>query len=388
MDNFIYHNPTKLYFGKGEIKKLDEAVPKTGTVLLLYGGGSIMKNGVYEQARAALGSRTVLDFGGIEANPTYETLMKAVALGREEQVEFLLAVGGGSVLDGTKFVAAALPFEGEPWDIVTGRKHPKSAVPLGAVLTLPATGSEMNPSSVISRKATQEKLGFGSNHVFPRFSILDPETTMSLPPRQVANGIVDAFVHVVEQYLTYPAAAPLQDRMAEAILLTLIETGPKTMADPQDYDHRATLCWCATMALNGLLSCGVPGDWATHRIGHELTALYDIDHARTLAVVLPSLWHLQRTTKQAKLLQYAERVWGLTEGDEQARIDEAIRKTATFFESLGVPSRLADYPEVVTDTPATVAARLAGRNFLPLGEQKDITAARVTAILAHSLTVA
>jgi NADP-dependent alcohol dehydrogenase len=385
MKNFTYHNPTKIYFGKGQIAELDRAVPGEGTVLLLFGGGSIRRNGVYEQARKALGDRRVIEFGGIEANPTYETLMKAVALARRENAQFLLSVGGGSVLDGTKFVAAAIPFEGEPWDILEKKSAPKSATPLGAVLTLPATGSEMNGTAVISRTSTRQKLAFSSSKTYPVFSILDPETTYSLPPRQVANGIVDTFVHVVEQYLTHPADAPLQDRMAEGILLTLIEIGPRVMSVPDDYESRATFMWSATMALNGLIGLGVPQDWATHNIGHELTALYGIDHARTLAAILPSLLDVQRAVKREKLLQYADRVWDIPGGDPEMRIDAAIQKTAAFFEVLGVPSRLTAYPDVAPNTPEVVARRLSSRGGLPLGERRDITAERVERILAGSL---
>lgn len=386
MNNFTYHNPTKIYFGKGQIAKLDAAVPHDGKVLLLYGGGSIKRNGIYEQVRAALGDRDVVEFGGIEPNPLYETLMQAVDLARREGVTFLLAVGGGSVIDGTKFVAAAVPFHGEPWDILARGRKPERALPLGTVLTIPAAGSEMNASAVISRRSTREKLSFGSALVYPQFSILDPEATFSLPPRQVANGIVDAFVHVLEQYLTYPAEAPLQDRMAESILQTLIEVGPRTLANPTDYDSRATFLWCTTAALNGFIGVGVPQDWATHSIGHELTALYGIDHARTLAVVIPSLMRVQQEGKRAKLLQYAARVWGLTEGDEAVRISGAIEKTAAFFESLGVPSRLSAYPDVAADTPDTVAQRLADRKAVPMGERRDLTADRVREILSLSLT--
>ena len=388
MNNFTFHNPTKIYFGRGQIAKLDEAVPQEGTTLLLYGGGSIKRNGVYEQVRAALGSRDVVEFGGVEPNPTYETLMEAVALARREDAAFLLSVGGGSVLDGTKFVAAAVPLDGEPWDILTGARKPERAVPLGAVLTLPATGSEANANAVVSRRSTQEKLGFSSRHVYPRFSVLDPETTFSLPERQVANGIADAFVHVMEQYMTYPAGAPLQDRLAESILQTLVEVAPKTLAEPANYEHRATFMWSATMALNGLIGLGVPQDWATHGIGHELTALYGIDHARTLAVVLPALLAEQREGKRDKLLQYGARVWGLTEGDEDARIDGAVEKTAAFFESLGIPSRLAAYAEASPDTPALVADRLAARGAVPLGERRDLSAERVRRILARSMEAA
>ncbi len=388
MNNFTFHNPTKIYFGKGTIAKLDEAVPREGKILLLYGQGSIVKNGVYDQVKTALGDRSVLEFGGIEANPLYETLMPAVELCRSEGVTFLLSVGGGSVLDGTKFVAAAVPFElGDPWRILADKVKPKTALPLGSVLTLPATGSEMNGNSVISRRSTQEKLAFGSPLVFPVFSVLDPVTTFSLPPRQVANGVVDAFVHVIEQYLTYPADAPLQDRFAESILQTLIEVGPKTFEDPEDYQSRATMMWCTTMALNTLIGMGVPQDWATHQIGHELTALYDIDHARTLAVVLPSLMWAQQEGKRAKLIQYAERVWNLADGPDEERIRGAVERTAAFFEALGLPGKLSAYPEVAADTPAVVAARLSSRGAFPMGERGDLTAERVEGILKDSLGV-
>ena len=385
MKNFTFHNPTKLYFGKGQIAKLAEAVPPEGTTMLLYGGGSIKRNGVYEQVREALGDRAVVEFGGIEANPTYETLMEAVEEARAEDVTFLLAVGGGSVLDGAKFVAAAIPFAGDPWDIVAHGAAVEEAVPLGAVLTLPATGSEANANSVISRKEPRAKRAFASRHVYPRFSIIDPETTFSLPPRQVANGIVDAYTHVLEQYLTYPAGAPLQDRFAESILQTLIEVGPKTLGDLEDYDARATFTWCATMALNGLIGLGVPQDWATHRIGHELTALHGIDHARTLAVVMPSLLRHQKDGKRAKLLQYAERVWQLTEGADDDRIELAIQKTEDFFEHLGIPTRLGRYEEAGTTTVDEVVARLDRQRAYPLGERDDLDGDGVRAILTASL---
>jgi NADP-dependent alcohol dehydrogenase len=385
MQNFVFHNPTTIYFGKGQIARLGEAVPLDAKTLLLYGGGSIMTNRVYEQVTHALEGRPLLAFGGIEANPTYETLMKAVELARREEITFLLSVGGGSVLDGTKFVGAAIPFQGEPWDILEKSAQLQRAVPLGAVLTLPATGSEMNPTAVISRTETRQKLAFKHPLVYPVFSILDPETTYTLPERQVANGIADTFVHVVEQYLTYPVGAHLQDRIAEGILRTLIEIAPKTLADPTDYESRANFMWCATMALNGLIGLGVPQDWSTHLIGHELTALYGIDHARTLAVVLPSLLHVQRKGKSRKLVQYAQRVWDVADGSEDERIDAAIAKTGAFFEQLGIPTRLAHYG-VGADTPAQVERRLEKRGALPLGERKDMTPERVRAVLTHSLT--
>lgn len=385
MFNFEYRNPTKILFGKGQIASIAREIPAGAKVFLTYGGGSIKTNGVYGQIMDALAGRTVIEFGGIEPNPEYETLMRAVDTVRREKPDLLLAAGGGSVLDGTKFIAAAAPFAGDPWAICSAGAQVTSAVPLAAILTLPATGSESNPFAVISRRATGEKLAFSSEHCYPRFAVLDPETTFSLPPRQVANGIVDAFVHTLEQYLTYPARAELQDRFAESILLTLIETGPKTLANPQDYDSRATLVWTATLALNGLIGCGVPQDWATHAIGHELTALYGIDHARTLAVVVPHLLRVARGPKAQKLMQYAERVWQVREGSEQERIEIAIRRTEEFFESLGVPTRLASYEGVLPDTPQIVAGRLAAREPQGLGERRSIGPGQIAEILARSL---
>lgn len=380
MLNFTFHNPVKVIFGRGQIAALDREVPKGARVLMLFGGGSIFKNGVHAQVVAALRGRTLVEFGGIGPNPEYEILLRAVALGRKEDADFILAVGGGSVLDGAKLVALAIPFEGDPWEIVAHRARPKAALPLGCVLTLPATGSEMNPYAVISRAATGEKLSFASERAFPRFSILDPETTLSLPPRQIANGVVDAFVHTTEQYLTFPADAPVQDRFAEGILRTLVEEGPKTLADPSAYEPRANVMWCATMALNGLIGCGVPQDWATHAIGHELTALKGLDHAQTLALVLPHLLRVQREAKAAKLLQFAERVWDLRAGPDAERIETAIQRTVAFFERMGNPTRLPAYglgPEVAE----AVVARLQARGVLPLGEGGNLDASQVRRIL-------
>lgn len=379
MENFEYFNPTRIVFGKGTIARLADLVPHDQAILMTYGGGSIKRNGVYDQTLAALRGLNVIEFGGIEPNPRYETLMQAVDLGREQGAGFLLSVGGGSVLDGTKFIAAAMRFAGEdPWDILAKNAAVEDAVPLGGILTLPATGSEANGNAVISRNSTREKLAFYSEKVYPRFAILDPETTFTLPPRQTANGVVDAFIHVMEQYMTYPVNAPLQDRQAEGILLTLIEEGPKVLANPSDYDARATIMWTATQALNGLISCGVPQDWSTHAIGHELTALYGLDHAQTLAVVFPAMLRHQRKQKGAKILQYAARVWGITGGSEDERIDAAIEKTEDFFRSLDVKTRLKEYG--VTEGYEEVAKRFAARGAT-LGEHKDIGPSEVEAIL-------
>lgn len=384
MNNFEYYAPTRIVFGKGAIARLATLVSDEIPLMLLYGGGSIKRNGVYEQVMDALPRPPAVEFGGVEANPDYETCLKAVLELKRQAVGFVLAVGGGSVLDAAKFIAAAAEWDGDPWDIFADRGATiECALPLGDVLTLPATGSEMNMNSVISRRATKDKLAFVSPHVFPQFSILDPETTISLPPRQTANGIVDACAHVFEQYMTYPVNAPLQDRQAEAVLLTLIEEGPKALVAPADYDARSNIMWSATCALNGSLSCGVPGDWATHMIGHELTALYGIDHAQSLAVVMPGLWRHQKDAKRAKLLQYAERVWKLTTGSADARIEQAISRTEDFFKELGVGVRLSDY-NIPADAPRRVAENQARRKRA-LGEHQNIHAAEIEAILASRL---
>jgi NADP-dependent alcohol dehydrogenase len=349
-----------------------------------YGGGSIKKNGVYQQVMENLEGHAVSEFGGVEANPVYETLMKAVEIVKSAHVDFLLAVGGGSVLDGTKYIAAAAKFAGEPWNILAKGAPVNAAVPLGAVLTLPATGSEMNSFAVISRAATQEKLAFSSPLVYPKFSIIDPQVTFTLPARQVSNGIVDSFAHVLEQYLTYPVNAPLQDRFSESILQTLIENAPKILAQPPDYDARAVLCWCATMALNGLIAVGVPQDWATHMIGHEITALRGLDHAQTLAIVFPGTMAARRQAKSAKLLQYAERVWNVRTGTEDQKIDQAIHKTRAFFESVGVKTHLKDYG-IGRDIVESISQRLLDRGWTTLGERKDIGPKQVEAILSQSL---
>ena len=373
MQSFTFHNPTQIVFGRDKVAELANLVPASAKVLILYGGASAEKTGTLAEVRAALGEREVQEFGGIEPNPTYETLMKAALQVQREKIDFLLAVGGGSVIDGTKFVAAAACFDGEPWDILLQHgSNVTRALPFGTVLTLPATGSEMNNGAVVTRKATHTKLAFMSRHVFPVFSVLDPTKTFTLPPKQIANGIVDAFVHTVEQYLTYPVQGLAQDRFAEGLLQTLIEIAPKALAEPEDYDTRANLMWTATLALNGLIGAGVPQDWATHMIGHELTALYDIDHARTLAIVLPSLLNVQRDTKRAKLLQYAERVWHITSGTDDERIDAAIERTRAFFESLGIRTRLSGY-DLGSEAVDAVVKQLETHGMTSLGEHQDIT---------------
>ena len=386
MQNFDFHNPTRIAFGQGRIADLATLVPANARVLILVGGASAEKTGTLAEVRQALGTRSHATFSGIEPNPSYETCMKAVAQIREGGFDFLLAVGGGSVIDATKFIAAAVPLEGEPWSILEkyGR-NVKSALPFGAVLTLPATGSEMNSGSVITHRGKGAKLPFSSRHTYPQFSVLDPTKTYTLPPQQLANGVVDAFVHTVEQYLTYPVNAPVQDRFAEGILQTLIEVGPRLLTAPEPvYDDRANLMWAATMALNGLIGAGVPQDWATHMIGHELTALHGIDHARTLAIVLPALLNERRVAKRAKLLQYGERVWGITTGTDDERITAAIERTRDFFESMGIATRLSGYG-LGGDTVTAVVAQLEAHGMVTLGEQREITPAVSRRILEAAL---
>lgn len=375
MNNFNLHTPTRILFGKNAIADLRSQIPANAKVLITYGGGSVKKTGVLDQVLAALKGMDVLEFGGIEPNPSYETLMKAVALVREQNVTFLLAVGGGSVLDGTKFIAAAAhyPQDIDPWNILENSGSDiQSAIALGSVLTLPATGSESNDGAVISRRTTGDKRAFMNEHVQPVFAVLDPVYTYTLPPRQVANGVVDAFIHTIEQYLTYPVDARLQDRFAEGILLTLIEDGPRALAEPENYSVRANVMWAATMALNGLIGAGVPQDWATHMLGHELTAMHGLDHAQTLAIVLPSLMNEKRDTKREKLLQYGERIWNITEGSEEQRIDATIAATRDFFERMGVKTHLSDYGLDGSSIPALLE-KLKEHGMTSLGERGDIS---------------
>ncbi len=385
MYNFEYKNPVKIIFGRESIAKIADELPRNAKVLLTYGGGSIKKTGVYDQVMNALKGKDVIEFGGIEPNPRYETCMKAVEQVKKEKADFLLSVGGGSVLDATKFIAAASLYGGDdPWDILAGSAiEVNQALPIGAVLTLPATGSEMNGNSVISRESTQEKMAFSSPLVMPQFSVLDPECVFTLPEKLVANGIVDAFVHVMEQYLTFPVNSPIQDRFAESILTTLIEEGPKVLANRNDYDAAANFMWSATMALNGLIGVGVPQDWSTHQIGHELTAFHGIDHARTLAVVLPGMMAVKRKNKKNKILQYGERIWGITEGTYNERIEKTIARTVEFFESLGVPCTLHEYG-VPAETIGKIKDRFEKRGT-KLGEKGDINPKEVEAILKERM---
>ena len=384
MLNFELYNPTKLVFGKGQIEKLGTLIPAGSKILLAYGGGSIFKNGIHQQAIDNLKGFEIVEFGGIEANPHFETLMKAVAIIKEQNIDFILAVGGGSVIDGVKFISAAVHFDGNPIDIL--EKHisiTENAVPFGTILTLPATGSEMNSGSVVTIAATQEKLAFGGPALFPQFSICDPTVIQSLPKRQLQNGVVDAYTHVLEQYLTYVHEGFLQDRIAEGILQTLIQIGPDVAENPADYALASNFMWSCTMALNGLIQKGVPSDWATHMIGHELTALYGIDHARTLAIIGPNLYRVMFETKKGKLAQYGKRVFNLTGTDDEIA-SEAIEKTVAFFHTMGMKTILSENTENFEKTADFIVERFEKRGWKALGEKQNITLEKVKDIVLMS----
>lgn len=385
MYNFEYKNPTKILFGKGQIENLSNELPQDAKILLLYGGGSIKKNGVYDQVMNALSERNVIEFGGIPPNPEYSVLMDALRVIKKEKIDYLLAVGGGSVLDGTKFLSAAAYFEGDdPWDILSKGAAVKKGMPFGTVLTLPATGSEMNSALVITREETKEKLSTGGPIYFPQFSILDPEVVKSIPQRQLANGIADAFMHVLEQYMTYPIGAMIQDRFAESILQSLIEVAPAIMKDPSDYNAAANYMWSCTVALNGLIGKGVPEDWTVHMMGHEITALFGIDHARTLSIIAPNHYRYNFESKKDKLAQYAERVWKVTEGTIDEKAKAGIEKTETFFHSLDIKTKLSEYTNEYAGTAESIAQRFKERGWVELGENKSLNPEDVSKIIELS----
>ena len=384
MLNFELYNPTNYVFGKGQIEQLGTLIPKNAKVLLAYGGGSIFKNGIYNSVMKNLKDFEVTEFGGIEPNPHFETLQKAIEIVKEKKIDFILAVGGGSVIDGVKFISGATNYEGNPIEILQKRILIKeNAVPFGTVLTLPATGSEMNSGAVVTIESTQEKLAFGGSALFPKFSICDPTVIESLPKRQIQNGIVDAFTHVMEQYLTYPHDAYLQDRIAEGVLTTLIEIGPKVVEHPTDYALASNYMWSCTMALNGLLNKGVPTDWATHMIGHELTALYGIDHARTLAIVGPHLYSVLFETKKEKLAQYGKRIFHLTGSDDEIA-KEAINKTVEFFHLMGMDTKLSLYTDDYEKAAAFISNRFQERGWVAMGERQNLTPEKVKQIVEMS----
>lgn len=383
MENFEVVNPTRVLFGKnqyGEIPRLLKDA-NASKILMVYGGGSIKRTGLYDTITQSLNGFNVLEFGGVEANPEYDVLMNAVRLARSENIDFILAVGGGSVIDGVKFISGAIHYEGEPWDVLTRKNgcHFDKAVPFGSILTIPATGSEVNSGAVISRKEIGEKRTMGGPLFFPKFSICDPTLVATLPKRQIANGIIDAYMHTLEQYLTYPMDNLLQEREAEAILSTLIDI-KEVVNQPDDYKLASNFMLCASHALNGNLRCGVKTDWTTHMIGHELTALYGIDHARTLAIIGPRLWENQFENKEEKLAQYGRRVLHL-KGSNNDVAKEAIKVTEQFFNSLGVPTHLADYTQSYQGTSDQIKSVFEDRNWVAMGERQAISPEDVKSIV-------
>ena len=368
MKNFIFQNTTKLVFGRGQIARLATLIPADKKIMITFGGGSVKQNGVYEQVVNALQAHNYIEFWGIEPNPTIETLRKAIAQCKEQKIDCLLAVGGGSVLDGTKLIAAGVCYDGDAWEIVLQGKA-EASLPFASVLTLPATGSEMNTGAVISRAETQEKYAFYNQ--YPEFSILDPETTFSLPPNQIAAGLADIYVHVIEQYLTTPNQSRVMDRWAEGLLLTVLEIAPKIRENQHDYDTMADFMLSATLALNDFIRMGVSQDWATHMIGHELTAFHGITHGASLAIVLGGTLRVLREQKHDKLLQYAERVFGITEGTELERIEQAIIRTEDFFRSLGLATRLSEVG-IGTETIEKIAERF-NESGVAYGENANVT---------------
>ncbi|MFY7989310.1 MAG: iron-containing alcohol dehydrogenase [Fluviicola sp.] len=389
MNNFEITQPTTILFGKDLLERIPEQISKHSSskkILITYGGGSILKSGFLQKLKGALSDFEVHEFGGIDANPEFTTLMKAVEYIRQNEIPFILAVGGGSVIDGTKFISGAVGYAGDPWEVLLREpgKVFTNAVPFGCILTIPATGSESNSGAVISRSELKEKRTMGGPLFFPKFALLDPTFVSTLPKRQLANGIIDAFTHTTEQYITFVGENKLQERYAEGILSTLIEIGPKVLENPADYDLAADLMYCANQALNGTLRCGVTTDWATHMIGHELTALHGIDHAQTLAIIGPRLWEIKLNNKEAKLAQYGRRVWNLS-GDDRTVALQAIEKTEAFFHSLGVATHVREYSNDCEQTPAIIRKRFEERGWLAMGERQDLTPEEVETIVKNAL---
>ena len=385
MNNFDFKNPTKIIFGKDTFQRLATEIPENSRILMLYGGGSIKKNGIYENVKKNLSKFHVEEFGGIPPNPEYSVLMDALKMIKEEDIDFLLAVGGGSVIDGTKFLSAAALFEGDdPWEILTNKRPTLTAMPFATVLTLPATGSEMNSGAVITRAEFKQKFPMGGAGLFPQFSILNPEVVYSIPERQLANGLADSFTHVLEQYMTYPIDANLQDRFAESIMQSILEVAPKLMKDEKNYKNAANFMWNCTMALNGLIQKGVPNDWAIHAMGHELTALYGIDHARTLAILTENHYRYNFNDKIEKLVQYAERVWGIAEGSDTEKAEKAIVKTTEFFHSIGIKTKLSEYTPKFDGTAEEIESRFESRGMTGIGERGTLSPQDVKKIVEMS----
>ncbi len=375
---FTYQNPTKIEFGQGKISKISKLIPQDKKVLLLYGGGSIKKNGVYDQTADALKDHTFFEFGGVEANPTKETLDKAISYGRENEVDYVLAVGGGSVVDGAKYIANAYYYDGDGWDLLEGKYSASKALEIGVILTLAATGSESNTGSVITKAETKEKRFFHSFHSYPKFSILDPNVLKSLDERQLINGLIDTFVHTCEQYVTYQHGFLAQDNYSEGILRALWQLS-------QNYEIRddlwySNLMWLANQALNGLIGLGVPQDWGTHYIGHELSGLYGIDHARTLAIIQPNLFRELKEQKKDKLLQMGRNVFSM----DTNNVDEVIDKIEDLYRSLNVDLKISSYTKD-QNIKENVTILLEKHGFTKFGEKETITLDVVEKILDKSI---
>ncbi|AIW21420.1 iron-containing alcohol dehydrogenase [Vibrio coralliilyticus] len=379
---FTYANPTQILFGQGQISAIQSSIQPQDKVLVIYGGGSIKRNGVYDQVSEALNGHQWVEFSGVEPNPTKETLDKAVAIVKEQGINFILAVGGGSVIDGSKYVAAAAKYDGDGWDILTGKHQVSEATPLGAVLTLPATGSESNMGAVITKAETQDKLAFLSPFVQPKFAVMDPDVMKTLPEKQLINGIVDAWVHVCEQYLTTKHGAMVQDGYAETLLRTLKKLG-EDFDNRDDDAWRANLMWSANQALNGLIGSGVPQDWATHMIGHELTALWGVDHARSLAIVQPSLLRNQLVHKRAKLEQMGVNVFGLELGNDLA--ERTIDAIESFYQTMTVSTQLTEHGSDKQSAIDSVVSQLELHGMKALGENQAITLKESREILTQAI---
>ncbi|QBY03555.1 iron-containing alcohol dehydrogenase [Thalassotalea sp. HSM 43] len=378
---FTYQNATQIFFGQGQISKISDAIDSQSKVLFLYGGGSIKKNGVYEQTKQALTNHQWLEFSGVEANPTKETLDKAIDVCKQENIDFILAVGGGSVIDGAKYVAAGALYDGDAWDILIGKYTPETALPIGAILTIPATGSESNGNSVITKSETQQKMAFAAQCVLPVFAVMDPDVMKTLPEKQLANGVVDAFVHVCEQYITKNAGAMVQDGYSETLLRTLKSLGDSF--NERDDAWRANLMLAANQALNGFIGSGVEQDWSTHMIGHELTALWHVDHARSLAIVQPSLLRNQIEHKRAKLEQMGRNVFALEQSDDLA--ESTIDAIEAFYNSLNVATQLTEHGDDKQGAIDAVVSRLEGLNYVSLSENGTVTPVEVRQILTNAV---